>query len=100
MRKPALKEKIESPPKIKKGIGIINKEILDKIVIGEAREKTQIEINLEKELKVVPPSKEAPGKILQGKAKGRVMRKPQYPGRIMTEILEKFALRIIHNITF
>ena len=44
-------------------------------MIGEIREKTQIEINLEKELKMVPPNKEAPRKILQGKARGRVMRK-------------------------
>ena len=46
--------------------------------MGEAKEETQIKINLEKELKVVPPNKEAPGKILQGKTKGQIIRKPQY----------------------
>ena len=68
--------------------------------MGEAREETQIEISLEKKLKVVPPSKEAPGKILQRKARGRIMRKPQYPNRVATEILKEFALKTAHNITF
>ena len=64
MRKPILEEEIESPLKIKKGVDIVDEEILDEIIMGEAREETQIEIDLEKELKVVPPSKKAPGKIL------------------------------------
>ena len=72
--------------------------MLNEIMMGEARKKTQIEINLEKELKVVPPSKEAPRKILQGKARGRVMRKPRYPGRVAMEILEDFALKTANNI--
>ena len=100
MRKPILKKEIGSPLKIKGGIDIINKKILNKIIIGEARGETQIKINLEKKLKVVPPNKEAPGKILQGKARGRVMRKPQYLNKITIKILKKFALRIIHNIIF
>ena len=100
MRKPILKKEIGSPPKVGGGVNIIDEEMLDKIMIGEAREETQIEINLEKELKVVPPNKEAPGKILQGKARGRIIRKPQYPDRITTEILKEFTLRTAHNITF
>ena len=100
MRKLILEKKIKSPPKIKGGVNIVDEEMLDKIMMGEAKKKTQIEISPEKELKVVPPNKEAPGKILQGKARGRVIRKPQYPGRIATEILKEFALRTTHNITF
>ena len=100
MWKPIPEKKIGSPPKIKKGVGIVNKEMLDKIVIGETKEETQAEVNSERELKVVPPNKEAPRKILQGKARGRVMRKPRYPDRVTTEILKKFALRTAHNITF
>ena len=100
MRKPILEKEIKSPLKVGGGVDIVDEEILDEIVIGEAREETQVEINPERKLKVVPPSKEAPGKILQGKARGRVMRKPQYPGRIATEILEEFALRTAHNTTF
>ena len=69
-------------------------------MIKETREKTQIEISSEKKLKMIPPNKEAPRKILQGKARGRVIRKPQYLDRVTTEILKKFALRTAHNITF
>ena len=100
MRKFVPEEEIKSPPKVERGVGIVDEEMLDKIMMGEAREKTQVEIGPERELKVVPPSKEAPGKILQGKARGRVMRKPRYPDRIATEILEEFALRTAHNIIF
>ena len=100
MRKPVLEEEIGSPPKVRGEVGIVNKKMLDEIMMREAREETQAEVGLEKKLKVVPPSKEAPGKILQGKARGRVIRKPQYPGRVATEILKKFALRMAHNITF
>ena len=100
MRKPIPEKKIGSPPKVEKGVDIVDEEILDEIIIREAREETQTEVNPERELKVVPPNKEAPGKILQRKARGRVMRKPQYPGRVTTEILEKFALKTAHNITF
>ena len=94
------KEEIGSPLKVGKGVGIVDEEILDEIMMGEAREETQIKVSPERKLKVVPPNKEAPGKILQGKARGRVMRKPRYPGRVATEILKKFALRTAHNITF
>ena len=99
MRKPAPEKEIGSPPKVGGGVGIID-EMLDEIVMGEAGEETQVEVGPERELKVVPPSKEAPGKILQRKARGRIMRKPQYPNRVMTEILEKFILRTAHNIIF
>ena len=64
MQKFILKEKIGSPPKVGGGVGIVDEEMLDEIIIGEAREETQIEVSPEKELKVIPPSKEAPGKIL------------------------------------
>ena len=100
MRKPILKKKIRSPLKVKGGVGIIDEKILNEIIIKEAREETQIEINPEKKLKVVPPSKKAPGKILQRKARGRVIKKPQYLNRVATEILKKFALKIIYNIIF
>ena len=40
MRKFILKKEIRSPPKIRGGVDIINEEILDEIIIGEAREKT------------------------------------------------------------
>ena len=100
MRKPILKKEIKSPPKVGRGVDIINEKILNKIIMGEAREKTQIKINLEKELKVVSPNKEAPGKILQRKARGRVIKKPQYLNKVMTEILKKFALRMAYNIIF
>ena len=100
MRKPVLEKEIRSPLKVERGIDIIDKEILDEIIMGEAREETQIKIGSERELKVIPPNKEAPGKILQGKARGRVMRKPRYPGRVMMEILKEFALRTTHNIIF
>ena len=73
---------------------------MNKIVIGEAKEKTQVKINLEKELKVIPPSKKTPGKILQRKARGQVIKKPQYPNKVTTEILKKFTLRMTHNIIF
>ena len=71
-----MEKKIGSPPKVKKKVNIVDEKILDEIIMGEAREKTQIEVGLEKELKMVPPNKEAPRKILQGKARGRVIKKP------------------------
>ena len=64
MRKPIPKEEIKSPPKVERGVGIIDEEMLNEIMMGEARKETQIEVDLEKKLKMVPPNKEAPGKIL------------------------------------
>ena len=76
MRKPVLKKKIKSPPKVGGEVDIIDEKILNEIIIGEAKEKTQVKVGPEKKLKMVPPNKEAPGKILQGKARGRVIKKP------------------------
>ena len=70
MRKFILKEKIRSPPKVKRGIDIVDEEILNEIIMGEAKKETQIKVNLERELKMIPPNKETPRKILQGKARG------------------------------
>ena len=55
MQQPEIEEVIKVTPMV--GKGVADEEI---------REDPQEEIGQERELKVIPPSQEAPGKILQG----------------------------------
>ena len=40
IQKPVLEKEIGSPLKVEKGVDIVDEEMLDEIIIGEAREKT------------------------------------------------------------
>ena len=48
-------------------------------------------------MKVIPPSQKVPRKILQGKPRGPIIRKPCYPGKMAMEILKDFALKTTNN---
>ena len=86
MQQPEIEKVIKITPMVKEGVAD-----------EEIREDPQEEIGQERELKVIPPSREAPGKILQGKPRGPVTRKPRYPGRVAMEILKDFALKTAND---